>query len=820
MPTATPSANNPSTGEGDRVVDLTVEGMTCASCVGRVERKLGKLDGVEASVNLPLGSAKVTAPAHISDENLLEAVRKAGYTPSLATGKRTPGTGMGAPAGATAQADAAAPAGAAARTGHPSGEAGESVHVQRGHHSPGSEQDTESSHGEGHGHDMAMPPESSLIRRIWVSAIFTVPLFAISMIPWFQFPHWAWAAAILALPVATWSAWPFHVTAARAARHGASTMDTLVSLGVVVSYLYSLGRLVTDPGMTAGAHPGGHMDMSSHQVYFETAAVVTFFLLIGRYTETRAQSRSSEALHKLLDLGAREVDVVRSGSAEPVRIAVEDLRVDDEFVVRPGEKIATDGVVVDGDSAVDESMLTGESVPVEVGPGSNVTGATLNANGRLLVRATRVGEGTTLAQMGRLVADAQASKAPVARLADRISAVFVPIVLVLAALTFILWWTIGGALTPAFVAGVSVLVIACPCALGLATPTALLTGTGRGAQLGVLIKSAQVLEDTRRVNTILLDKTGTVTSGELSVEGTRVLASSAAVQDDDALMVLAGAVEDASEHPIARAVADAARRAHGSLPRVDDFTSAAGGGVRGRVVMNGSAHDVAVGQASWLTDLGVDVPSDHLEVVSHAQEGGATSILVAVNGISAGLLTLRDRPKADAAASIAELREMGLRPILLTGDAAPVARAVATEVGIDPSDVIAGVSPSGKVEQVERLQGRGRVVAMVGDGVNDAAALARADLGVAMGAGTDVALEASDITLVRGEVGAVAQAIRLSRATLRVIKSSLFWAFGYNVVAIPVAALGLLNPMIAGAAMAFSSVFVILNALRLKRFGR
>ncbi|MGK4188276.1 heavy metal translocating P-type ATPase [Rothia koreensis] len=837
MPTATPSANNPSTGQGDRVVDLTVEGMTCASCVGRVERKLGKLDGVEASVNLPLGTAKVTAPAHISDENLLEAVRKAGYTPSLATGatgKRGSGTGTGAPAGASAKTDAAAPADAAAPTvaaaptGHRSKDASGStpVHAQHGHHAPETEQDTENSHGEGHGHgdhaghDMAMPPESSLIRRIWVSAIFTVPLFAISMIPWFQFPHWAWAAAVLALPVATWSAWPFHVTAARAARHGASTMDTLVSLGVVVSYLYSLGRLIAEPGMTAGAHPGGHMDMSSHQVYFETAAVVTFFLLIGRYTETRAQSRSSEALHKLLDLGAREVDVVRSGSAEPVRIPVEELRVDEEFVVRPGEKIATDGVVVDGDSAVDESMLTGESVPVDVGPGSNVTGATLNANGRLLVRATRVGEGTTLAQMGRLVADAQASKAPVARLADRISAVFVPIVLVLAALTFILWWTIGGALTPAFVAGVSVLVIACPCALGLATPTALLTGTGRGAQLGILIKSAQVLEDTRRVNTVLLDKTGTVTSGELSVEGTRVLGSSAPVRDDDSLLVLAGAVEDASEHPIARAITDAARRAHGSLPRVDDFTSAAGGGVRGRVVVNGSAHDVAVGQASWLADVGVDVPSDHLDVVSRTRERGETSILVAVDGASAGMLALRDRPKDDAASSIAELREMGLRPVLLTGDAAPVARAVATEVGIDPSDVIAGVSPSGKVEQVERLQGQGKVVAMVGDGVNDAAALARADLGVAMGAGTDVALEASDITLVRGEVGAVAQAIRLSRATLRVIKSSLFWAFGYNVVAIPVAALGLLNPMVAGAAMAFSSVFVILNALRLKGFGR
>ncbi|WP_129660178.1 heavy metal translocating P-type ATPase [Rothia uropygialis] len=780
MATASQQSAGGSVSGGTRIVDLSIEGMTCASCVGRVERKLGKIEGVEASVNLPLKSARVTAPKDIADETLLETVRSAGYTPSIA----------------------------------PSAHGSSSATERSGEH------EVTHRHSEHAGHDMAMPAESSMKKRIWVSAIFTIPLFAISMIPVFQFPHWAWVAAVLALPVATWSAWPFHVTAARAARHGSSTMDTLVSLGVIIAYLYSLGRLIADPSMTAGAHPGVHMDMSSHQVYFETAAVVTFFLLIGRYIETRAQSRSSEALHKLLDMGAREVEVLRDGGSRSVRVPVEELQVDDEFLVRPGEKIATDGTVINGNSAVDESMLTGESAPVEVAEGSTVTGATLNQGGRLVIRATRVGEGTTLAQMGRLVADAQSSKAPVARLADRISAVFVPIVLALAALTFILWWVIGGALAPAFVAGVSVLVIACPCALGLATPTALLTGTGRGAQLGILIKSAQVLEDTRRVDTVLLDKTGTVTNGELTLEETRVLNSSAMSLDEHEVLAVAGGLENASEHPIARAIADAARREFGDLPPVSDFRSSPGGGVRGQVDIGGTAHDIVIGQSSWLQDVGVEVPSIDLDVMTEFQEDGATSVFLAVDGAVAGLLALRDKPKIDAEGSIAELKDMGLRPILLTGDAAPVARAIAADVGIAGSDVIAGVSPSGKVDQVKRLQSEGHVVAMVGDGVNDAAALARADLGIAMGAGTDVALEASDITLVRDEVGSVPQAIRLSQATLRVITSSLFWAFGYNVIAIPVAAFGLLNPMIAGAAMAFSSVFVVLNALRLRQFGR
>ncbi|WP_269928549.1 heavy metal translocating P-type ATPase [Kocuria massiliensis] len=771
---------------GTRVIDLSIEGMTCASCVGRVERKLGKIDGVEASVNLPLKSARVTAPSDITDEEILEAVRKAGYVPALKEQNGPSRATAAREKDATPENDAPRPEDEAPAQG-------------------------------GHDHQMAMPSESSLRRRIWVSTIFTVPLFAISMIPGLQFPHWAWVAAVLALPVATWSAWPFHVTAARSARHGASTMDTLVSLGVTIAYLYSLARLIADPSMTAHAHPGG--GMASHQVYFETSAVVTLFLLVGRFLEARAQSRSSEALHKLLDMGARDVEVLEDqNDASGTRIAIDALAPGDLFVVRPGEKIATDGTVLHGESAVDESMLTGESLPVEVSPGSEVTGATLNKGGRLVVRASRVGSETTLAQMGRLVADAQSSKAPVARLADRISAVFVPVVLVLAVLTFILWWSIGGQLTPAFVAAVSLLVIACPCALGLATPTALLTGTGRGAQLGILIKSAQVLEDTRRADTIVLDKTGTVTRGELALES--VTPADDTADSRDAILRLAGAVENASEHPIARAISAAARASTGSLPSVAGFASAAGGGVRGRVSLDGSIRSVAVGKPGWLREIGVDVPTSVDEELSRIQGEGSIAVVAAVDGAAAGILALRDEPKPDAAATIADLRAMGLRPILLTGDAEPVARTVAHEVGIDPADVIAGVSPERKVELIEQLQSSGHVVAMVGDGVNDAAALARADLGIAMGAGTDVALEAADITLMRNEMRAIVQSVRLSQVTLRVIKSSLFWAFGYNVIAIPVAALGLLNPMIAGAAMAFSSVFVVLNSLRLRRFGR
>ncbi|WP_085528985.1 heavy metal translocating P-type ATPase [Kocuria massiliensis] len=780
------SSTEPFDRTGTRVLDLSIEGMTCASCVGRVERKLGKLDGVEASVNLPLESARVTVPEDLPDEEVLEAVRKAGYIPSL----RRPG-------------------------GHGSRATSDNDDAPRDEDTPSS-----SGHQENHqGHAMAMPPEKVLKRRIWVALIFTIPLFAISMIPGLQFPHWGWVAALLALPVSTWAAWPFHVTAARSARHGASTMDTLVSLGVAITYIYSLIRLVADPMMTAHAHFGEAMSMSSHQVYFESSAVVTLFLLLGRFLETRAQSRSSEALHKLLDMGARDVEVLRDqNDSSGTRLPIDRLSTGDLFVVRPGEKVATDGTVVLGDSAVDESMLTGESVPVEVSPGSDVTGATLNTGGRLVVRASRVGSETTLAQMGRLVADAQSSKAPVARLADRISAVFVPVVLALSVVTFVLWWSIGGELTPAFIAAVSLLVIACPCALGLATPTALLTGTGRGAQMGILIKSAQVLEDTRRTDTILMDKTGTVTRGELSLGSVHVTEGASFDRDD--LLTLAGAVENASEHPIARAIATSARQLTDSLPAVEGFESSAGGGVHGFVPLHGSLHDVAVGKPSWLRSMDVEVTDVVEHELTRRQEEGSIAVIIAVNGLAAGVLALRDEPKPDSARTIAELTSLGLRPILLTGDADLVAHAVARDVGISPDDVISGVSPEMKVEQVARLQEEGHVVAMVGDGVNDAAALARADLGIAMGAGTDVALEAADITLMRNEMGAIVQSIQLSQATLKVIKSSLFWAFGYNVVAIPVAALGLLNPMIAGAAMAFSSVFVVLNSLRLRRFGR
>lgn len=777
-----------------RVVDLDIQGMTCASCVGRVERKLGKIDGVHASVNLPLESAQVTVPEGVTDEQILQTVRDAGYTPSL---KR-----------------------------------------------PQQEGDDDAA-------QRAEPGTAALRRRVWVSLPLAAVVFAISMIPGLQFPHWGWVAAVLVLPVVTWGAWPFHRGAAVNARHGSSTMDTLVSLGVAAAYLFSLGHLLADPGMTAHAHLGHAVSMADHQLYFESAGVITVFLLLGRWLEARAQDRSGQALRKLLDLGAKDVEVLDEDGVGH-RVPVSRLAAGQRFIVRPGEKVAADGVVVEGHSAVDESMLTGESVPVEVSEGDRVTGATLNTGGRLIVRAERVGEDTTLAQMGRLVSQAQSTKAPVARLADRISAVFVPVVLGIAVLTFLLWLLIGGAadggLNAAFVAAVSVLVIACPCALGLATPTALLTGTGRGAQLGILIKSAQVLEDTRGVDAVVLDKTGTVTRGQLSLEEVRLPETTArpdrgeapaasqtgegrgaAVRGADPgvtaeeLLLLAGAVEEASEHPIARAVAAGARERTGrKLPAVREFASAAGGGVSGlvRLAEDAREHRVAVGQPSWLAAEGIEVPSAHREALAAAQGEGRIGVVAAVDGVSAGLLLLRDEPKEDAASALTQLREMGLRPVLLTGDAEPVARAIAEQVGIAAEDVVAGVSPEQKVRAVERLQGEGRVVAMVGDGVNDAAALARADLGVAMGAGTDVALEAADLTLMRNELAAVPQAIRLSRATLRIIRSNLFWAFCYNVIAIPVAALGLLNPMIAGAAMAFSSVFVVLNSLRLTRFDR
>ncbi|WP_426120657.1 heavy metal translocating P-type ATPase [Kocuria sp. LHG3120] len=740
--------------------------MTCSSCVSRVEKKLGRLDGVDASVNLALETATVHVPAGVSDQQVVETVEKAGYGAVL---KNAPGgDDAGGPDGSDAMARVAGREASSLRS-----------------------------------------PES-LRRRLLVAAALSLPVFVISMLPGFQFPHWGWVVAALSLPVVTWAAWPFHRSAAVNARHLTSTMDTLVSLGVSAAYLFSLWNLLREPGMTAGAMLGHAMDMSGHQLYFETGALVTAFLLLGRYLEARAKARSGEALRALLELGAKDAVVLRDGVETSV--PAEQLRPGDLVVVRPGEKIAADGVVVDGRAAVDTSLLTGESLPVEVEVGDTVTGATINTNGRLLVEATRVGADTTLAQMGRMVSRAQASKAPVARLADRISGVFVPVVLVIALATLAGWLLLTGDVNASFVAAVSVLVIACPCALGLATPTALLTGTGRGAQLGILIKGAEVLEDTRTVDTVVLDKTGTVTSGQLSVAAVTPVSG----YSRDQVLDLAATVEQHSEHPIARAVAAATPH---RFP-VSGFVSAPGGGVRAHVADGMHSRSVVVGRTTWLSENGVRLDGAQLDALRRAQEGGFTTILVAVDGALVGFVDLRDTVKDDAREAVARLKELGLRPMLLTGDNEPVARAVAAEAGIAAEDVVADVSPEGKVAVVRDLQDDGRVVAMVGDGVNDAAALAQADLGIAMGAGTDAAIEAADITVVRSDVGSVPTAIALSRRTLSIIKSNLFWAFAYNTVAIPVAAAGLLNPVIAGAAMAFSSVFVVLNSLRLRSFGR
>ncbi|NUT70558.1 cation-translocating P-type ATPase [Pseudarthrobacter sp. C4D7] len=749
---------------GTRVVELDIEGMTCASCVNRVEKKLGKLDGVAATVNLPLESAYVTVPDGVTDEQLVDTVNAAGYK---ATVRQQRPTG---------------------------GEGGPAI-------------------------EPAAMPAAELRPRLILAAALTIPVFLVSMIPAFQFPNWGWAAAVLALPVVTWAAWPFHRAAAINARHLASTMDTLVSLGVASAYLFSAWQLLADPRMTE--NPG--MEGMSGGLYFEVASVVTTFLLLGRYLEANAKQKAGDALKALLNLGAKDATVLRNGKEEKISAAT--LQVGDVLVVRPGEKIATDAVVVDGASAVDASLVTGESVPVEVGPGSRVTGATINTSGRLLVRATRVGSETTLAQMARLVSQAQTGKAPIARLADRISSVFVPVVLGLAVLTFLLWLLFAGPagdgdrLRQAFTAAVAVLVIACPCALGLATPVGLLTGTGRGAQLGILIKGPQVLEDTRTADTILLDKTGTVSTGILAVDAT---ASFPGFQDQEVLR-LAGAVEAASEHPVARAIAAAATEEStgatadaGGLPPVQGFSSAPGGGVSGTV----EGRSVMAGRSGWLEQNGIFLDAGQQAMLASAEQGGATAICVSVDGKAAGIISLRDTIKEGSAAAVGRLKELGLRPILLTGDNAAVAAQVAAAVGIAPEDVYAGILPEGKVAAVRKLQAGGATVAMAGDGVNDAAALAQADLGIAMGSGTDVAIEAADLTVMGNDLAQVAQAIELSRKTLGTIKTNLFWAFFYNAVGIPVAALGLLNPMIAGGAMAASSVLVVANSLRLRSFGK
>ena len=746
-------------------VELAISGMTCASCANRIERKLNKLDGVVASVNYATEKAKVSYPAGMSSDDLLKAVESAGYTARLPQPARPAGSD-GAP-------------------------------------------------GEGLVEGAAEADRVTALRnRLVLVTALTVPVIAMSMITPLQFRAWQWLALTLAAPVVLWGALPFHTAAWKNLRNGAATMDTLISVGTLAALAWSVYALffgtAGELGMTHPFELTIQRSDGAGNIYLEAAAGVTMFILAGRYLEARSKRASGAALRALLELGAKEVAVLRDGVE--VRIPTDQLAVGDRFVVRPGEKIATDGVVVEGSSAVDASMLTGESVPVEVGTGDRVTGATVNAGGRLVVEATRVGADTQLAQMARLVEDAQNGKAQVQRLADRISGVFVPVVIALAVAVLGFWVGTGNGVGAAFTAAVAVLIIACPCALGLATPTALMVGTGRGAQLGILIKGPEALESTQRIDTVVLDKTGTITSGVMSL----VDVLPAAGVDADELLRLAGALEAASEHPIARAIADGARQRVGALPEVEGFTNLEGLGVQGVV----DGHAVLVGRSRLLAEWSQPLDAELEQAKTAAEADGRTAVAVAWDGQARGVLTVADTVKPTSEAAIRQLRALGLTPVLLTGDNRAVAQAVARQVGIDPGEdtVIAEVMPADKVAVVQRLQQSGKRVAMVGDGVNDAAALAQADLGLAMGTGTDVAIEASDLTLVRGDLRVAADAIRLSRRTLRVIKSNLFWAFGYNVAAIPLAASGLLNPMLAGAAMAFSSVFVVTNSLRLRSF--
>ncbi|MFI6241747.1 heavy metal translocating P-type ATPase [Micromonospora sp. NPDC050795] len=732
--------------EAPNRIELAIGGMTCAACAARIEKKLNRMDGVSATVNYATEKATVRYADGVTPDDLIGTVQKTGYTAAL-------------PAPPSAE-----------------------------------------------------PPVDPLRgprTRLWVSVALSVPVVLLAMVPAWQFDYWQWLSLTLAAPVVVWGGLPFHRAAWTNLRHGAATMDTLVSLGTVAAFGWSLWALfLGDAGMPGMTHPFRFDIVRSDgagNIYLEAAAGVTVFILAGRYFEARSKRTAGAALRALLDLGAKDVTVLRDGVE--TLIPVDRLAVGDRFVVRPGEKIATDGVVDEGTSAVDASMLTGESVPVEVAPGDGVVGATINAGGRLIVTATRVGADTQLARMADLVEQAQSSKAAVQRLADRISGVFVPIVITLAVGTLGWWLGTGAGPTAAFTAAVAVLIIACPCALGLATPTALLVGTGRGAQLGVLIKGPEVLESTRRVDTVVLDKTGTVTTGRMTL----VDVVPASGVDRAELLRLAGAVEAASEHPIARAVAAAATEA-GALPPVSAFGNLEGLGVSGTV----DGRAVLVGRVRLLREREIDVPPEVEWTVRDAEAAGRTPVVAGWDGRARGVLTVADVVRPTSRAAVARLRGLGLTPVLLTGDNATVARAVATEVGVD--EVIAEVLPAGKVDVIKRLQAEGRSVAMVGDGVNDAPALAQADLGLAMGTGADVAIEAADLTLVRGDLDAAVDAIRLSRRTLGIIRGNLFWAFGYNVAALPLAAAGLLNPMIAGATMALSSVFVVANSLRLRRF--
>lgn len=735
-------------------IELEIGGMTCASCAMRIEKKLNKLEGVTASVNYATEKARVHAPEGLDPQSLIDEVEKTGYTAVLPVPEQhnAEGTTVG---------------------------------------------DTD-------------PELTSLRQRLIGSIALAVPVIVLAMVPAFQFTHWQWASLALASPVIVWGAWPFHRAAWLNLRHGTATMDTLISVGTIAAFVWSLYALFFGTAGEAGMkHPFEFTIAPSDgaaNIYLEVAAGVTMFVLAGRYFEKRSKRQASAALRALLELGAKDVAVLRGGAEQ--RIPIGELAVGDEFVVRPGEKIATDGVVVGGRSAVDASMLTGESVPVEVIEGDRVVGATLNAGGRLVVRAAKVGGDTQLAQMAKLVGDAQTGKAEVQRLADRISGVFVPIVIAISVATLGAWLGAGFPVAVAFTAAVAVLIIACPCALGLATPTALLVGTGRGAQLGILIKGPEVLESTRSVDTIVVDKTGTVTSGKMELVG----AWAADGVERGELLRLAGALEAASEHPIARALAAGAAAEVGALPEVENFQNHEGTGVQGIV----EGHLVVVGREKLLADWAIPLDGGLAERKRHAESLGQTTVIVAWDGAARGVLAVADTIKPTSAQAIAELRSLGLRPVLLTGDNTTVAEQVAEAVGI--SEVIAEVLPQEKVDVIRRLQDEGHVVAMVGDGVNDAAALAQADLGLAMGTGSDIAIEAADVTLVRDDLLAALDAIRLSRRTLGTIKGNLFWAFAYNIAAIPLAALGMLNPMLAGAAMAFSSVFVVGNSLRLRAF--
>ncbi|KJS63040.1 heavy metal translocating P-type ATPase [Streptomyces rubellomurinus] len=743
--------------EAGGLVELSIGGMTCASCAARIEKKLNRMDGVEATVNFATEKARVEYGPGVTVEDLIATVERTGYTAE-------PPPPPAEPAPETAVAE-----------------------------EPG-------------------PLPDPLRERLLTSAALSLPVVLLSMVPALQFDNWQWLAFALTGPVVVHGGLPFHRAAWTNLKHGAATMDTLVSLGTLAAFGWSCWALFLGHAGRPGTHHGSPLSIGatdpSSSLYLETAAAVTVLILLGRFLEARSKRRAGAALHALLDLGARDVAVLRGG--REVRVPVAGLAVGMRFVVRPGEKIATDGTVVEGGSAIDASMLTGESVPVEVGVGDAVTGATVNAGGRLVVEATRVGADTRLARMAKLVEDAQNGKAAAQRLADRISAVFVPVVILIALTTLVAWLLVSDSPTEAFTAAVAVLIIACPCALGLATPTALMVGTGRGAQLGILIKGPEVLETTRAVDTVVLDKTGTVTTGRMTLLAVH---TAEGVTEAEALR-LAGALEHASEHPIGAAIAAAAADRTGALPPVDRFRNLPGRGVQGVV----EGREVVAGREALLADRAQHLPPALARAAAAAEAAGRTAITVGWDGEARAVLEVADAVRPTSVEAIAGLRALGLTPVLLTGDNRAVAEAVAAEVGIEPQHVIAEVLPEDKVATVERLQAEGRVVAMVGDGVNDAAALARADLGLAMGTGTDAAIEAGDLTLVRGDLRAAADAIRLSRRTLGTIRGNLCWAFGYNAAAIPLAAAGLLNPMIAGAAMAFSSVFVLTNSLRLRRF--